>query len=142
MTCKLSLATLAEAAKTAAIPDAGLKASVTAPATAGSLDISTAGLANTQWAILLTITNLTAASGTPRARITMEDTTDNFTTPLTIACWNIQGPITSDAPLSLSVERENIPSLRAGVTSAKLRCNLIALEGTTPTISYNANLLP
>jgi len=117
-------------------------ATATAAAVASSVSISAAALATTQWAISLTVTNLTCASGTPRARITVEDSVDAFTTPLTIGCFNLEGPILASAPVTVSIPRELCPSLRAGVTSAVLRFNLIALEGTSPTITYAGQLLP
>lgn len=109
---------------------------LTAPANGAATVISAPSTG--MWDLTVNIQNLTCASGTPRARITWEDTVDNFTTPLVIAAYNIEGPITS--PTSFSFTRDQIPSLRVGTASAKLRCNLIALEGTTPTITFGSTL--
>lgn len=86
----------------------------------------------------LTILSLTAASGTPRARIVLEDSTDNFTTSLPVCEHNIEGPI--QTPVTVSWRKYMTPSLRNGAAGAKLRVNVAALEGTTPSLTYSASL--
>lgn len=103
-----------------------------------SLDISPATVSD--WEIVLTVNNLSSASGTPGVTIALQHTVDNFTTPITIAAWDFRGQITSDAPVSASKRRDEIPNLPVGTTSAKLRMYVTNIVGTTPTCSATAFL--
>jgi|SRR5215472_12456676 len=89
--------------------------------------------------LLLRVDALSAASGTPRARIVLEDSVNAFTNSLPVCEYNIEGPIA--APVQVSWRRYQTPSLRNGVASAVLRVNVAALEGTSPSLTYTATLL-
>lgn len=115
-----------------------------AGALGGSLDISGAAPASTfaaPLAIQVTITKLGAVSGVPSARIILEDSVDAFTNALPLAEVNIQGPITPDAPVTYGWTTKEILSVRNGVTSAVVRCRVVQLLGTTPTLTGQATLL-
>jgi hypothetical protein len=103
----------------------------------GSLDLS--GLAKPS-TLVLNITGLSAAAGTPRARIIVEDTVNAFTAAVPVAMVNIEGPIVPSAPVTYTFNQDHIPSLRIGTASAALRANVVLLEGTTPSITLDAEL--
>jgi hypothetical protein len=106
-----------------------------APAT--GLDISAL---SGDYELQLEVTALSAAAGTPKARIILEDTVNAFTAAVPVALWNIQGPIDPTAPIKLSVLKDQAPSLRLGVANAKLRVNVVWLDGTTPSITLRSAL--
>lgn len=110
-------------------------AGVAAPAT--GLSIATLAA---PYALSVNITNLTAASGAPAARIVIEDTVDAFTTAQPVAVFNVGGPITQNAPVALSLVGREIPSMRIGVANAKLRARVAMLDGTTPSLTFAAFL--
>src|ERR1700690_116206 len=70
----------------------------------------------------ITVQALTAASGTPKARIVLEDTVNAFTNAVAVVETNIQGPI--NTPITHLFRSDEAPSLRLGTTSAKLRLNV------------------
>ena len=83
----------------------------------------------------ITVQSLTSVSGTPKARIVLEDTVNAFTASIPVTEFNVQGPITT--PETHLVRSYEAPSLRLGTASAKLRLNVVALEGTTPSITVH-----
>jgi hypothetical protein len=130
-----ALATANAAAVTASV---ALVSPYAAVAFTGSLDIS--GMAGSHM-IDIEVLNLTAASGTPRARIVLEDSVDNFAADILPVCeLNIQGPIADPALVAQSWTHAMTPSLRIGVTSAKARLALYKLDGTTATITASARV--
>jgi hypothetical protein len=86
----------------------------------------------------LSIRRLTAASGTPRARIVFEDSVDDFTASVPVAVVDVVGPI--ESPINFSWNNDHIPNLRIGTESAKLRASVVMLEGTSPTLAADAYL--
>lgn len=88
--------------------------------------------------IKVTVRRLSAASGTPRARIILEDTVNAFTAALPVAFIDVAGPIGDDQPLSFSFRRYELPSLRGGTANARIRVNVVELGGTTPSLSLDA----
>jgi hypothetical protein len=84
------------------------------------------------------VRKLTAASGTPRARIVLEDTVNNFTASLPIDGKNVEGPVPEEAPVTFSWRKYELPSLRAGSGSAEIRVNVVELSGTTPSLIIDA----
>lgn len=108
-----------------------------APAT--GLDISTLA-AGAPYMIEVEVTALSSASGTPRARIVIEDTVNAFTAALPIAEFTFTGPILAGAPVKLSTMSYQAGGLRVGTASAKVRANLVALDGGTPSLTFRAAL--
>jgi len=96
------------------------------------LDIS--GLSG-DYTLEITVQALTAASGTPKARVVLEDTVNAFTNSVAVVEMNIQGPI--NTPVTHLFRSDEAPSLRLGTTSAKLRLNVYELDGTTPSITVH-----
>jgi hypothetical protein len=90
--------------------------------------------------IRVNVRKLTAASGTPRARVLIEDTVNAFTASIPICTENLEGPITEEIPVAFSWRRYELPSLRAGTASARIRVNIVELSGTTPSLSIDAFL--
>jgi hypothetical protein len=101
------------------------------------LDISAAAK---DYMLSLQINELKAVSGVPRARIAIEDTVDAFTTPLLVAMVDIGGPIKPGSPCNFSWRSNEVPSLRVGTADAKLRVTVLALSGTTPSLTLEAYL--
>lgn len=85
--------------------------------------------------IRLNVRKLTSASGTPRARIVLEDTVNAFTASIPIASENIEGPFPEETPVAFSWRKYDVPSLRAGTANARLRINVVELSGTTPSLA-------
>ena len=83
----------------------------------------------------ITVQSLTSASGTPKARIILEDTVNAFTAAVPVTEFNVQGPITT--PETHLVRSYEAPSLRLGTASAKLRLNVVTLEGTSPSVTVH-----
>ena len=96
------------------------------------LDIS--GLTG-DYTLEITVQALTAASGTPKARVILEDTVNAFTAAVPVVEVNIPGPVTT--PITHLFRSDEAPSLRLGTASAKLRLNVVTLEGTSPSITVH-----
>jgi hypothetical protein len=116
----------------------GQQTATAAGALTGTLDISAmAG----GYMIDVVVLALASAALTPKARIVIEESADNFVADiLPVALYNVQGPIASMAPVAHSWTHSQLPSMRLGATGAKLRVNVVALDGTTPTITASARL--
>jgi len=83
----------------------------------------------------ITVQALSAASGTAQARVVLEDTVNAFTNAIPVAEINVQGPIVM--PVTHLFRSDEVPALRIGTTSARLRLNVYTLNGTTPTITVH-----
>ena len=105
----------------------------------GTLDTSALDAAG-DYMIELTVVAFSASAGTPQARILIEDTANAFTDTLPIAVDNIQGPVVADAPITHSWKRDRIPRARIGEASAKIRVNVVELQGTGASLSLSARL--
>jgi hypothetical protein len=83
----------------------------------------------------ITVQALSAASGTPQARIVLEDTINAFTNAVPVAEVNVQGPIVM--PVTYLFRDDEVPTLRIGSASARLRLNVYMLNGTSPSITVH-----
>ncbi len=99
------------------------------------LDIS--GLSG-DYTLEITVLALSSASGTPQARVVIEDTVNAFTNAVPVAEMNLQGPVTM--PVTHLIRSDEAPSLRIGTASAKLRVNVQMLNGGTPSITVRGAL--
>jgi len=114
----------------------GLQTLTAAGAVADPLDISAIARPAT---LTLTVAKLTSATTTtPRARVVIEDSIDAFAHSLPVAMINIEGPI--NTPNTFTWNADHIPSCRIGNTGAVLRVNVVALEGSTPSITLEAEM--
>lgn len=94
------------------------------------------------WSIRFEIRALSAGA---TARFAIQDSVDNFTTPVTGPCFEI-GPgltgtgtqIASTYPVYRTFTRKDFPGLRFGVASAVVRVALILVQGTLPSITWGA----
>ena len=125
------------ATKTALTTGAQTVTTAGAVAPTTGLDISTWPA---DYTLEIQVNELTAASGTPRARIIIEDTINAFTASVPVAELNLAGPIAPDAPVIESWRMYRAPSLRVGTANAKLRVNVVALDGTTPSLTLQASI--
>lgn len=69
------------------------------------------------------------------------DTVDNFTASKTVRTQDTKGKIDPDGKQGgqhYSWRKRDLKSLRAGVTGAELRLNLVSLTGTAPSVDYEA----
>lgn len=108
-----------------------------AGAIGGTTGLDIAGITG-DFTIRVNVRKLTAASGTPRARIVLEDTVNAFTASIPVCVENLEGPFTEDTPVAFSWRKYDLPSLRAGTASAKIRVNVVELSGTTPSLAIDA----
>jgi hypothetical protein len=111
------------------------KTAAYAPINSAAIDISGFTADDT---VHIEVTNLTAASGVPVAVFTVEDSVDTFTTAVACGMESFRGPITRAAPVQRSFRVRDNPGIRFGTASARLRINLSAIRGTTPTVTYRA----
>ena len=77
--------------------DTTITFAATVTAAAAQTAVATAALGGPA-EISLTILSLSAASGTPRARISFEDTADGGTTYVPIVALTVEGPINTPSP--------------------------------------------
>ncbi|HLN03085.1 MAG TPA: hypothetical protein VK335_27595 [Bryobacteraceae bacterium] len=96
------------------------------------LDIS---VLSGDYTLEITVQALSAASGTPKARVVLEDTVNAFTNAVPVVEMNVQGPLT--VPVTHLFKSDEAPSLRLGTTSARMRLNVYTLEGTSPSITVH-----
>lgn len=95
------------------------------------------------WIIRLRITKFSPVAGT--ARFTFNDSVNAFTNELPGPSRHIAGGLTNDPlaggpqqPNSFAFYKRDFPDLRIGTASALIRCALQAINGTTPSITYEA----
>lgn len=103
--------------------------------TTTGLDIS--GITG-DYTIHLRIRALSAASGTPSCAISLEDTVNAFTASVPQVVQEATGTIDSKSELHFSWRKYQLPQLRAGTASAKLRANVVSLSGTTPSLTLDS----
>lgn len=83
----------------------------------------------------ITVQALSAASGTPKARVVLEDSVNAFTNAVAVFEINVQGPITT--AVTYLMRDDEVPSLRIGVANALLRLNVYELDGTSPSVTVH-----
>lgn len=115
--------------------------SKTAAATGPDVDVAAFSSAAEKagWVIELLILSLTGVGANPRARFAILDTVDNWSASIVGPSFNVEGPIGGDG-VKLSIPHRDFPSLRIGVTSAELRCNLVEIS-SGETVEYSAFLV-
>lgn len=86
----------------------------------------------------LRVQALSSASGTPAVTIQLEDSVNAFTAVLPVAVQAVQGVVVTTAEQHFSWRKYQLPTLRAGTTSAVLRVNVMKINGTTPTCTLDA----
>lgn len=86
----------------------------------------------------LRVQALSAASGTPKAVIQIEDSVNAFTASLPVALQEVQGTIDTKAEMHFSWRKYQLPAARFGIGSAVLRVNVMTLGGTTPSLTLDA----
>ena len=111
---------------------------VTTATIATAVDISGVPAGTTEYQIDFNINSLTAASGTPAAIITVEDSVDTFTHYLTQAQVSLLG--TENGGYSVSIPKRQSPNLRIGTAGATARVNIQLLGGTSPSLTYSVIL--
>lgn len=82
------------------------------------------------------VSALSASSGTPTATIQLEDTVNAFTAVLPVAVKEVQGTIGQEQYFSW--RKYELPNLRAGTASAKLRANIMSIGGSTPSLTLHS----
>ncbi len=101
------------------------------------LDISPALL---DYGFLIDIIELKAAALIPAARIVLEDSVDAFAAAIPVVEITIGGTVVPAARITLQWRAYQTPA-RVGIASAKIRANVVKLEGTTPSLTLRAALL-
>jgi len=106
-------------------------------APSAGLDIS--GMSG-DYMLQIDVISLSAAAGTPKARVIIEDTVNAFTASIPVCELNLIGPIVPSAPITQTWRSDRAPSLRLGTANAKLRGNVVGLEGTTPSLTLRITI--
>jgi hypothetical protein len=86
----------------------------------------------------LRVQGLSAASGTPKATIQIEDSVNGFTAVQPVCMKEVQGPIDSKTEIHFSWRKYELPNARFGTASAVLRANVMVLGGTTPSLTLDS----
>lgn len=86
----------------------------------------------------LRVQGLSAASGTPKATIQLEDSVNGFTAVQPVAVQEVQGPIATTSEVHFSWRKYQLPNARFGTASAVLRANVMVLGGTTPSLTLDS----
>ena len=106
-------------------------------AAAGATELDISGI-DDDWTIFIKVAKLTAASGTPQARLSVEDSVNAFSADLAGPSVSLQGPIaTAESERTWSFKKADFPSLRTGDSSAVLRLNVLELGGTTVSLTVH-----
>lgn len=103
--------------------------------TTTGLDIS--GITG-DYTIHLRIQALSAASGTPKIAVQLEDSVNAFTASLGQAVYQYQGTIDTKSEVHKIWRKYELPNLRCGTASAVLRANVTILGGTTPSCQLDS----
>ena len=103
--------------------------------TTTGLDIS--GITG-DYTVHLRIQALSTASGTPSVSIQLEDSVNAFTASRVVLAKETQGTIDTKSELHFSWRKYELPLLRCGTASAVLRANVVALGGTTPSLTLDS----
>jgi hypothetical protein len=111
-------------------PTTGLDISGLSPTSDYMLEIEALGLSS----------NTTAGNPPAQARVTIEDTLNAFTAAVTVCEVIFAGPIAPGATVKQTWKSDRVPTLRLGQAGAKVRCNVVMLNGTTPSFSVRAAL--
>jgi len=90
------------------------------------------------YTIHVRIQNLSTASATPKLTLQLEDSVNAFTAVLPVVVKEVTGPIATNAEQHFSWRKYETPNLRAGTGSAVLRANVMALGGTTPSLTLDS----
>jgi hypothetical protein len=80
---------------------------------------------------------LSAASGTPKVSVQLEDSVNAFTASIANKVIEAQGTIVTTAEQHFIWRKYELPNVRFGTTSAVLRLNATVLSGTTPTCTVD-----
>ena len=99
------------------------------------LDIS--GISG-EYTVHVRVQSLSAVSGTAKCAISLEDSVNGFTASVPVAEKQIQGPVDSKSEIHWVWKKYELPNARFGTTNAVLRANVVALGGTTPSLTLDA----
>jgi hypothetical protein len=106
------------------------------PAGAAGTDISSASL---KPAFLhLEVLEMKNDEGNPTAHFQFEDTVNDFVASVGHASKQVVGPIKPECPMHVVFPIREWPLIRFGTASAELRCKLISISGTNPSVKYVA----
>ena len=98
-----------------------------------AFDLSTIDLLGAfDWTLNLRITSLSAGSGNPSITVNLEVSYDSFVTVHNSVSVSAQGPVSSTADVVKSWRRYQFGEIGMGIgfANAKMRLNVIALNGT------------
>lgn len=114
-----------------------LQAKTTATTAGNGTGVDVSGLAAGYWTLKLKIDALSPNAGTVRFQFT--DSVDNFSSDKlagpTVSCL---GGEASNNPKTYSFNQYDFPDFRIGTASAKVRVDLTAINGTSPSVTYEA----
>lgn len=104
--------------------------------------LNTSGMSG-DFTLVMEVSALSAATGTPGAIIDVEDTANATPFSDTQVDWveQFSGPLAAADPVKRSKRKYEIPNCRFGAANTEFRCNVLALEGGTPSLTVNAWLV-
>jgi hypothetical protein len=114
-----------------------LQASVSKTAVFNGTGVDISGLAGPS-TVLINVTSLTAAKV---ANIQIQTSVDDFSSDVKVEKQiNVKGPLSTVEPYGITVHDYEMPGLRVGTTSAKMRIVVSYIDSAT-TIVYGASLV-
>lgn len=111
-----------------------LQAKVTKTAAFDGTGVDISGL-SAKCGVHIKVDKLTAAKG---AVLYIQDSADNFSSDVrTLATWNVIGEVKPEAPREKDWHEFEVPNVRFGVSSAKMRVGVLSIDGSG-SIDYEA----
>lgn len=111
-----------------------LQAKVTKTAAFDGTGVDISGL-SAKCGVHIKIDKLTAAKG---AVLYIQDSADNFSSDIrTIATWDVMGEVKDIAPREKDFHTWDVPNVRFGVSSAKMRVGVLSIDGSA-SMDYEA----
>jgi hypothetical protein len=102
-----------------------------------SIDISAAGLATTDWTLVLEVLAMNDANA---IRFQFSDSVDAFSTVLAGPTVCISGKIDKSDQKRYTFFKRDFPNLRFGTASAVLRLSITEFTGSSKSVTYQAYL--
>ena len=117
-----------------------LASGVTKTAAGAETGVSVAALVATVAVLWVEFAAVSSASGTPGARVVIEESASgNFDDTVPIAEFSV-GPVGLPSPVRMSRRLAAQPATLIGSAGAKMRANLVQALGTTPSVTYSAGI--
>jgi hypothetical protein len=111
-----------------------IQAKVTKTATFNGSGVDVSGISG-DWTLVLDVQTVV---GDTAVRFGFQDTVDAFTTPLAGPTVSVSGAVALANSRRFTFKKYDFPGLRCGTASAQLRLAVLAITGTSPSVTYQA----